>query len=76
MSPPLSWSWQNDIEVLRMGEIEVGRVSASGGKKGAARFIFNLLGHRAFWRDEKTVERAKLALTCELSAWLRKAGLQ
>jgi hypothetical protein len=73
MKPPLSWTRQGDIDVLLMGEIEVGRAMMNGAK--GARYIFNLLGSRAFWKDEKTLDHAKLALTIALNDWLRKAGL-
>lgn len=76
MTVTLTWSRQNDIEILLIGEIEVGRVMATGGKKNSPRYIFNLLGSRAFWRDAKSIEEARLALMGALSDWLRRAGLQ
>jgi len=72
---PTSWRREGDIDVLYLGEIAVGRVIDRGGRKDRPRWLFNLAGAVAFWHDETTEERARLALMLALHAWIRKAGL-
>lgn len=73
--PPIEWKHEHGLQVLYMGEIDVGRVAADGGRKNSPRYIFNLRRHFAYWKDEKTVDRARLQVELALKEWLRQAGI-
>lgn len=66
---------EHGMEVLYLGKIAVGRVAPDGGRAGRPRWLFNLKGAAAFWKDERTVEAAKAALIAALDDWLDRAGL-
>jgi len=70
-----TWKAQNHLEVLCLGDIEVGRVSATGGRKNRPRWIFNLAYPASFWRDALTIEQARAELLAALDGWLQRAGL-
>lgn len=76
MIPGTSWRLEHDLDVLYLGEVPVGRVARSGGKGDKPRWLFNLKGGAAFWHDAKSLEAAKLNLTCALLDWLQRAGLR
>lgn len=76
MDLPTTWKREGDIDVLYLGEIAVGRVCDRAGKGNKCGWIFHLAGHLAFWKNEKTEDHARLALTLALSDWLRRAGLK
>lgn len=75
MTVSLVWREVRGMEVLHLGEIEVGRVCRDGGKKNRPRWLFVLDINRAFWRDEKTIEQAKFAVEARIMGWLARAGL-
>ena len=64
-----AWVRQNDIDVLLVGEVEVGRVHAN-----ARSWLFSLK-HPSFWRGERSAELARTALIAAFSDWLKRAGL-
>ena len=64
-----SWVRQGDIDILMMGEVPVGRIKDKA-------WIFNLAGHVAFWRGERTEQAARAALGIAFSDWLRRAGIE
>lgn len=74
--PSIEWRPWCNLEALYLGEIIVGRVAASGGKR--ARGVFNLdaVEYVASWHTYPTIEVAKSALEARLSDWLQKASLQ
>lgn len=74
-NPATSWRRQGDIDVLYLGEVPVGRVSIPRTDKDKSHWLFNLAGATAFWRKEKSVDHARLALQLALNDWLRRAGL-
>lgn len=71
----LEWRLKYGMEILHLGEIEVGRVRKDGGRKGRPTWMFNLEAHIAFWHDEATVEQAKAAVLMKMQNWLERAGI-
>lgn len=76
MKPAITWRDVNGREIAMLGDIEVGYVMASGGRKNRPRWLFALVPLRtAEWKTERSVERARLAVETMLGEWLRRAGL-
>lgn len=73
MTAQTTWRPWCSLDVLYLGEIPVGRVSQDFGDR--ARWLFDLDGHRAFWRAAKTPEQARAAVEAKLADWLQQAGL-
>ena len=66
---------ENGIQVLHLGEVEVGRVATRGGRNDRPRWLFQLDNHLSIWRTERTVEKAEAALEARLADWLKRAAL-
>lgn len=73
--PATSWKTSNRLEVLCLGDIEVGRVCPDGGRRNRPRWIFNLAHPASFWRDAPTLDQARAELVGALDGWLQRAGL-
>lgn len=71
-----TWRAEHGLEVFYLGEIPVGRVAPYGGRNNRPRWLFNLAGVTAFWRDAKTMDDARDCLMVALAEWLTKAGLK
>jgi len=73
MTPDFNWRQVHGLEVLFIGEVEVGRVHRTGGRNGRPRWLFQLDQHGAFWRDEKTIEICRAQVIGRMVDWLRRA---
>jgi hypothetical protein len=63
------------LEVLHLGEVPVGRVSLTAGRRGRPAWVFNLAGSVAFWATAPSIEEARTSLLATLSHWLTRAGI-
>lgn len=73
--PATEWRTENDIEVLYMGEVEIGRAMATGGHRNSARWLFTLNRHALQWISDRTLEGAKTYVEATFDLWLQKAGI-
>ncbi|QJQ31801.1 hypothetical protein GV829_04530 [Sphingomonas lacunae] len=73
--PATEWRTEGDIEVLYMGEVEIGRAMATGGKKNSPRWLFTLNRQAIEWISVRTIEGAKTCVEATFDLWLQKAGI-
>lgn len=69
--------WEGgDLHDVRLGQVLVGRTSEHDGK---GRWICWLAGdmglHSGTWKDEKSPQAARNAITARVQDWLRLAGV-
>jgi hypothetical protein len=68
------------MQALYLGDVIVGRVTATGGGKDGAkpRAIFNLAAveNGAFWFDCPSDYEARREIEVRLARWLQRTGLQ
>lgn len=78
--PATEWREWHGLEALYLGEIIVGRVSATGGGRDGSkpRAIFNLaaIESAAFWFDCRSVDEAKSEVERRIEDWLGRAGMK
>lgn len=70
---PLEWRPLNDLDVLYLGNIPVGRVAPAGTRGPEPGYIFNLAN--VSWVRLKRNEDPRLRLKLALGSWLMAAGL-
>ena len=71
----MTWHNDGDLEILMLGQIEVGRILHSGGRANKPRYLFHLGNRCPFWKTEKTLDIARSALLNEVDDFLKRAGL-
>lgn len=74
--PTTEWRDWHGLQALYMGEIIVGRVAPTGGRRNGPRAIFNLHGNTACWVQQNSIEEARAWVEISLAHWLHQAGIR